>query len=158
YRRQKHKHEVYEQSDDEKMAMTHPDVLPLHPEPEMTATAAPHLTQFNPNLDSDQENTAHSDIPASASAPNPKRPGSRNAANDPANPFGNHAETITSPNGSRPGTAQAPAQALTTPDVTPLVSPVRDSSPQDINPADIPLPSSRPRSPHTSSFDSNVPG
>jgi len=194
YRRQRQKHGAHQRLDDEKMAMTHPDVLPRHPEPEMTATAppasqsAPHLslrpvTQFNPNLPDNQQNAAPDGMPASASAPNlmaatatatapatPKgttgfrqpgasaweRPGSRNAANDPANPFGNHAETVN----SRPGTAQAPppvpAKTPTQPAVAPVAAPARAPSPQDINPADFPLPSSAPASPNAPNFDPNV--
>jgi len=188
YRRQKQKHEAHERLDDEKMAMTYPDVLPRHPEPEMAA-AVPQLslrpiTQFNPNLAGTQQDSAPGGIPASASASDPmptgaaaaiaaatatnkgttglrqpglsawERPGSRNAANDPANPFGNHAETIASPpNGSRPSTAQAPAQAP-----SPSAVPIRAPSPQDVNPADFPLPSSGPSSPNASSFDPNVNG
>jgi len=167
--------------------MTHPDVLPRHPEPEMTATA-PHLslrplTQFNPSL-SDNQHVVHDGMPtptfasnlmpaAATGPPTPKgstgfrqpgtsaweRPGSRSAANDPANPFGNHAETITSPpNGSHPSTAQAPTQTPTQPVVSPLSTPARAQSPQDVNPADFPLPNSGPGSPSASKFDTNVTG
>jgi hypothetical protein len=208
YRKQKQKNDAHQRLDDEKMAMTYPDVLPHHPEPEMRATAtppslaAPHLslrplTQFNPSLTDNQQRTVPDGTPVPTSTQNLtptaaaaiatqkgttgfrqpglsawEQPGSRNAANDPANPFGNHAETIMSPNVSRPSTAQAPtqtpSQAPTQPAVAPVAAPARAPSPQDVNPADFPLPSSgptsptpaspAPASPNASNFDSNVTG
>lgn len=83
-----------------------------------------------------------------------RRGAERNAANDPTNPFGNHAETLSSspPNASRPGTAQtadvpapAPAAATSAPTAPRAPSP-------GINPADFPLPTSAPPSPNTATF------
>lgn len=197
YRRQKAKHESHERLDDEKMAMTQPDALPRHPEPEpmMMAAAPPRsqdvprlsirpMTQFGPNLAGDRRSNATGGAPPSLSTPDAmpaaaaatvaaaaaarkensglrkpgvsawERPGAeRNAANDPANPFGNHAETID--NASRPGTAttaDAPVSATNVP--TPAQTAIRAPSP-GINPADFPLPTSVPPSPNSAIFGQN---
>jgi len=83
-----------------------------------------------------------------------ERPGAdRNAVNDPANPFGNHAETVsTSPPGSSP--AKSKDAELPAPPVAPATLP--DLPP--VNPADFPLPASIPPSPAAASFSSNISG
>lgn len=133
------------------------------------------MTQFDPNLAGGAPTSAPDLMPAAAAATvaaaavahkektglrKPgvgawERPGAeKNAANDPANPFGNHAETLSSspPNASRPGTAQTadvpghgPVAAASAPVAPRAPSPV-------INPADFPLPSSAPPSPNVATF------
>jgi len=83
-----------------------------------------------------------------------ERPGAeRNAVNDPANPFGNHAETISS---SPPGSSHAKSKDADLP--APPVAPAAQLDPPPVNPADFPLPASIPPSPATSSFSSNISG
>ena len=94
-----------------------------------------------------------------------ERPGAdRNAANDPANPFGVHAETVPSPPGSSQGLTKAAdvpapvvAPAAPVAPVVPVIPVVRPESPL-VNPADFPLPASIPPSPHAPSFNSSISG
>jgi hypothetical protein len=185
YRRKKQQQE-HEQLDDEKSAMARPDALPSHPEPalppvptqrEPETVNAPQLsvrpvTQFDPRLSSALGPGAVAAGAAGAalaakSVPRTPSPNSNSAwekrgaerhANNPQNPFGNHAETLNNspPNRSSPAgaalAAGAGAGALA------AGAQRRAPSPGHIDAADFPLPVSGPPSPKPISLQSEGSG
>ncbi|KAF2421854.1 hypothetical protein EJ08DRAFT_490121 [Tothia fuscella] len=180
YRRKKQQQE-HEQLDDEKSAIARPDALPQHAQPDLPpvptsqAYNAPQLsvrpvTQFDPQLSSPTgpgaavagaagvgaaalaaKNVTRTPSPNSNSAW--EKRGAERHANDPQNPFGNHAETL---NGSPPNGAAIAAGAVG--GALAAGATKRSPSPGHIEAADFPLPVSGPPSPNPISLQSEGSG